>query len=71
MSNRDEWKWELVTKRIESMPSHIKLAIGGSGAMSKDDILVHLRKKDPVGKRVVEMQMNYLKFLKMEAERTS
>ena len=71
MTERSDWKWELVTKRVERMPSHIKIAIGSIGALSKDDILMHLQKKDDIGKRIVAMQMNYLKFLKSEAERTT
>lgn len=63
ISNED---WETVKHRVESMPSHIKLAIGGATSLSKDDILHHISKRDDVGKRVVTMQMNYLRFFKKE-----
>ena len=58
--------WEVVKHRIEAMPSHIKLAIGGSESLSKDDLLFHVKKRDSIGKRVVQMQLNYLRFFKKE-----
>lgn len=70
MSRIEDWKWELVTKRIEAMPSHMKLAMGGGESFSKNDILQHINKRDNIGKRVVEMQLNYLKFMKEESERS-
>ena len=56
--------WEVAKHRVEAMPSHIKLAIGRSGSLSKDDIIKHIEKRDAIGERVVTMQINYLKFFK-------
>ena len=61
-----EEDWETVKHRVESMPSHLKLAIGGNRSLSRDDILQHLENRDEVGRRIVAMQMNYLKFFKKE-----
>jgi hypothetical protein len=58
-----------VIARFERMPPHLKLVIGGIGALSKEDILNHLRKKDEIGKLLVKMQIEYLKLLAEEAKR--
>lgn len=64
-----EWEWELVTKRVEHMPSNIRIAMGGNTSLGKSDILDHLHKRDPTGARIVNMQMNYLRFFRSEANR--
>lgn len=64
-----EEDWEIAKIRVKSMPSHIRLAIGGYGQLSKDEIIEHLEQRDEIGKRIVEMQINYLKFFKKEMEK--
>ena len=61
--------WEIVLHRIQAMPAHIKLAIGGHSSLSREDLITHIKAKDKVGKRVVEMQMNYLRFFSKEMEK--
>ena len=61
-----EEDWKVVRHRVEVMPSHINLAIGGDKPLSRNEILVHIDKRDNIGKRVVMMQMNYLRFFKKE-----
>jgi hypothetical protein len=69
MNQNEAWAWEVVTRRVESMPPDLKLAIAGIGALSKDDMLTHLDKRDEIGEKIVRMQINYLRFLKEEALR--
>jgi phosphoribosylaminoimidazole (AIR) synthetase len=64
MVSKDEW--ELVTARIEAMPSNLKLAMGGIGPLSKQEMVEHLNKKDEIGKKIVAMQLNYLRYFKTE-----
>lgn len=66
ISNDD---WEIVLHRVQAMPAHIKLAIGGHDSLSREDLISHIKAKDDVGKRVVEMQMNYLRFFSREMEK--
>jgi len=66
MTEITEEDWEVVKHRIESMPAHIRLAVGGKESLSKDDLLDHIEKRDSTGKRIVIMQMNYLRFFKTE-----
>ena len=67
MTEIEDWMWDVVAKRVEAMPAHMKLAIGGSGSLSKGEMLEHIQSRDRIGARIVEMQVNYLAFLKSEA----
>jgi len=61
-----EEDWNVVRHRVEAMPSHIKLAIGRHEPLSKSDMINHIERRDEIGKRIVTMQMNYLKFFKKD-----
>lgn len=55
---------EIVITRIDSqMPSNLKLAIGGYGAMSKEEMIEHVRKGDEIGKQIVKRHILFLKSL--------
>jgi hypothetical protein len=69
MNQNEDWAWEVVMRRVEGMPPDLKLAIAGVGALSRDEMLAHLDKRDEIGKKIVKMQINYLRFLKEEALR--
>jgi len=56
--------WQLVKFRImQSMPATAKLAIGGVGTFSKEDVLEHLTEKDETGELIVRMQLSMLKYI--------
>ena len=59
--------WEIVLARFEKMPSHLKIVIGGYGALSKEEILEHIRKRDEIGEFLVKMHLEYFKLFKEEA----
>jgi len=60
--------WEVLIKRYERMPPHIKVVIGGFGAVGKDKIIEHLKKRDELGALIAQIELNYLKLFKEEAE---
>ncbi|MCK4327505.1 MAG: hypothetical protein KAW41_03440 [Candidatus Diapherotrites archaeon] len=61
--------WEIAQNRLASMPSNIRVSIGGGDPLTKDEILEHLRVKDPTGAVFARMQLNYLQQLgKLTAE---
>lgn len=60
--------WEILIKRYERMPSHIKVVIGGLGALERDKIISHLKKRDEIGELIAQIELNYLKLFKEEAE---
>lgn len=60
--------WEVLIKRYERMPPHIKVVIGGFGAVDRDKIIEHLKKRDEIGELIAQIELNYLKLFKEEAE---
>ena len=55
---------ELVITKIDAqMPSHLKLSIGSYGTMSKEEMIDHVNKEDPIGKQIVRAHMSFLKAL--------
>ncbi|MBU0459720.1 MAG: hypothetical protein KJ597_02105 [Nanoarchaeota archaeon] len=53
---------ELVIARIEArMPSTIKLSIGSTGSMSKEEMIQHVKKGDEQGEQIVRMHLNFIK----------
>jgi len=55
---------ELIITRIEAKsPSHLKLSIGSHRSMSKEEMIEHVRKGDEVGKKIVQVHLNFLKAL--------
>lgn len=53
---------ELVISRIDAkMPSNLKISIGSSGSLSKEEMIAHVRKGDEEGKQIVNMHMNFIK----------
>ena len=61
----DEWK--IVRARIESMPSNMRLSIGGMGSFDKNQLLQHVDDRDEIGQLLVKMHFNYLRTFKKEA----
>ena len=59
---------EIVLFRIESskLPENIKLSIGNlsSEPLSKEEIIEHIKKEDEIGRKIIEMEIAYLKALK-------
>ncbi len=53
---------ELVLARIDAqVPSNLRLFIGSSNGMNKEQIMEHVRKGDEVGKQIVQMHINFMK----------
>jgi len=59
-----EAEWELVRARMEAFPEHLKMSILGTGVLTKDQILLHIDKRDEIGERIAMIQLDYMKKLK-------
>ena len=58
----DERIKELVLARIDAqVPSNLRLFIGSSNGMNKEQIMEHVRKGDAVGKQIIQMHINFMK----------
>lgn len=55
---------ELVIARLEIMPNNMKVSIGAYGTFSKEDLKRHVEEEDEVGKKVIEVQMAFLRAIK-------
>jgi hypothetical protein len=59
---------EIVLQRILSskLPSNIKLSVGNSTEESMGilEMAEHVKKEDEIGKKIIRMELNYLKILK-------
>jgi len=55
---------ELIVLRLQAMPENFKVSIGGSGEFDKHELIERVKKGDEVGKKIIEIQLNYLRSLK-------
>lgn len=53
---------KLVIARIDArMPVNLKMSIGASGSLSKEEMIEHVRKGDEEGVQIVNMHLNFIK----------
>ncbi|MEA3342716.1 MAG: hypothetical protein U9Q92_00985 [archaeon] len=55
---------KIVIARLSSMPENMKVSIGAYGSFDKYELINRVKKGDEVGKKVVEIQMFYLRSMK-------
>ena len=53
----------LVIARLETIPSNIELSVGNEGSFSINDLIERVKKQDEIGKKMIEMQLAYLRSL--------
>ena len=53
----------LVIARLETIPSNVELSIGNEGSFSIKALMDKVRKQDDIGKKMIEMQLAYLRSL--------
>jgi len=62
--NNDKELQELIIARLEVLPGDVRISIGSLGNFSRDELITHVKKDDKVGKKIVEIELEYLKLLK-------
>ena len=55
---------QLVILRLETLPSDKKISIGSYGDFRKEELIVHVEKEDEIGKKMVEIEIGFLRALK-------
>ena len=55
---------ELVIARLQSMPEEQKISVGSLGEFDKYDLIERVKKGDEVGKKIVEIELEFLRALK-------
>ena len=53
----------LVIARLKVIPDNLKLSISGS-EYTKDELIKHVEQGDEIGKKIIEIEMDYLRSLK-------
>ncbi|RLC34398.1 hypothetical protein DRH14_03120 [Candidatus Shapirobacteria bacterium] len=54
---------ETVWARVQAYGDDFELSIGGSGVLSKEDLLRNIRDETKIGKQIIRIQMEYLRDL--------
>jgi len=54
----------LVIARLSALPSNVVISIGNSGTFSAQDLVKKVKADDEIGKKIIEMQLSYLRSLK-------
>mgnify|MGYP001559970151 CR=1 FL=1 len=54
----------LVIARLEVLPRDKKISIGSEGSFSKDELIQHINQEDKIGKKIIEIEMEFLTSLK-------
>ena len=55
---------ELVIERLKLFPNDKNISIGEDGSFTKDEIIGHVQKDDEIGKKMIAIELSYLKALK-------
>lgn len=53
----------LVIARLETIPSNVEISIGRDGSFSVSELIEKVKKQDDIGKKMIEMQLAYLRSL--------
>lgn len=55
---------DLVIARLQTLPEDQEVSIGSEGKFNKNELLQHVKNGDKVGKKIIEIELNYLQSLK-------
>ena len=55
---------ELVIARLRTLSSNKKISIGSEGEFTIDELINRVQNDDEIGKKMVEIQLQYLRSLK-------
>lgn len=55
---------KLVIARLQTLSSNRKISIGSEGEFSKEELIESVNKNDEIGKKITEIQLQYLRSLK-------
>lgn len=53
----------IVVARLETIPSNVELSVGNEGSFTIDKLIEKVRNQDDIGKKMVEVQLAYLRSL--------
>lgn len=63
--NIEELKKEIVIERLRQAPHSVEIAFGSTSEfMNRDELIEQVQKDTEIGKRIVKIQLEYLKAFK-------
>ncbi|MEK6913811.1 MAG: hypothetical protein AABW47_04040 [Nanoarchaeota archaeon] len=64
----EEIKKEIVIERLRQAPQTIRISFGNNGEfMDRDEMIKNINENTEIGKRIVNLQLDYLKAFKKMA----
>lgn len=60
----DEDIKQLVIERLSTLPPDKEISIGGDGSFDRDELIEHVERGDEIGRKMVEVEMTFLRSLK-------
>lgn len=55
---------DLVVARLQNLPSNKDISVGSSGEFTKAELIEHVKKVDDVGKKMIAIEMDFLRSMK-------
>lgn len=55
---------QLVVERLKTLPEGTGLSIGSMGDFNKQELISHVEQGDDIGKKIIEVELNFLRGLK-------
>ena len=55
---------ELVVARLKTLPDDKEISVGSDGEFTKEELIEAVQKSEPLGQKMVEVEMNFLRALK-------
>jgi hypothetical protein len=55
---------DLVVARLQNLPSNKEISIGSSGEFTKAELIEHVKKNDEIGKKMIAIEMDFLRSMK-------
>lgn len=55
---------ETVIARLSTMPSDQKISVGSEGEFTKEELIDHIKRGDKIGKKFIEIELEFLRALK-------
>lgn len=55
---------ELIIARLQTIPPEVGISVGSEGDFKRDELIEHVKQDDEIGKKLIQIDLNYLRTLK-------
>jgi hypothetical protein len=64
MDENEEIIKDIVIARLKSLPEDTGISVGSEGDFNREELILHVKKGDEVGLKIIEVEMSFLRGLK-------